>query len=202
MARNVQVARNKSIPSLPPRLAALAGAVGTVRHPGQPERHHLQIGWAMSALEKAEAATLLASLTSALDPTASFDDQPGPMAKAALLTKLIRGLAGAAEMSDVVAAAKIEMYADAIEDLPAWSIDVAIKRWGKGSCPAEIEERPKYAFPPAPATLRALACLELDAPRRDARKLEGLIAAVPLERALDPEPMPKQFGVGPVLRRM
>lgn len=202
MGKNIQAARPELIPSLPPRLAALVGAVGTVRHPGQGVRHHLQIGWEMSVLEKAEAETTLQHLTSALDPMAHFGDQPGPMAKAAILTKLIRGLAGAAEVSDVVAAAKIEMYADAIEDLPAWSIDIAVKRWGRGSCPDEIEERPKYAFPPAPATLRALALLELERPRRDAAKLEILLAAIPMDRALDPEPLPKQFSVGLALRRM
>jgi len=196
------VGHRKSIQSLPPRLAALAGAVGTVQHPGQPTRYHLQIGWAISDMDRAEAASLLSTLTSNLDPTASFDGDPGPAAKGALLTKLIRGLAGAAETSDIVAAAKIEMYADAIEDLPAWAIDAAIKRWACGSCPPEIEEKPKFAFPPAPATLRGLAMLELELPRRYVLMLTRLVDAVPMDRALDPEPLPKSFGVGPALRRM
>lgn len=200
------VGYRRSIPLLPLRLVSLAGAVGTVQHPGQSPRHHLQTGWKISADELTEAKDLLSTLTSDLSPDAPFevDDRvvPGHEAKGALLTKLIRGLGGAAEISDIVAAAKIEMYRDAIGDVPAWAIDLAIKRWARGSCPADIEEKPKFAFPPAPATLRGLALLELDLPRRYVSMLTNLIAAVPMMRALDPEPLPKSFGVGPALRSM
>lgn len=189
-----------TIMSLPPRLATLAGAVGTVRHPGQAERHHLQAGWAMSDMEKREAASLLSTLTSDLSPGAPFEGEDGAMAKGVLLTKMIRGLAGA-EGSEIAAVAKIEMYADAIEDLPAWSIDKAVRRWGKGDCPRDIVEKPRFEFPPSPAALRALALLDLDLPRRYVRMLSNLVATVPMERALDPEPLPSSSAVSP-LRRM
>lgn len=189
------VGASASIPSLPRRLAVLAGAVGTVQHPGQPTRYHLQIGWAMSDLERKEAATLHSILISALDPMASFDGRPGPEAKGALLTKMIRGLGGAADMSDLVAAAKVEMYADAIDVVPAWAIDLAIKRWGRGACPVEIEERPNYNFPPSPAALRKMALHEITYPKRDAERLTILLAAIPIERALDPEPLPKENAI-------
>lgn len=190
------------ITSLPPWLAALAGAVGTVQHPGQPVRYHLQTGWVMSNLERAEATSLLSTLTSSLDQTASFEGRDGSEAKGALLTKMIYGLAGPAQQSELAVNSKIEMYADAIEDLPAWSIDKAIRRWGSGTCPASIEETPKYAFPPAPATLRALATLELEIPRRYQTMLKNLIAAIPMDRALNPDPMPAGTALAPTLRRM
>lgn len=204
MGKSIKVveAPASTIPSLPPRLAALAGALGTIQHPGQPARHHFQTGWQMSALERAEAASLLSTLTSSLDATASFDGKPGQMAKGTLLAKMIRGLAGPAETSEVAAAAKVEMYADAIDDLPAWAIDLAIKRWARGTCPETIEEKPRYAFPPAPATLRALALLAIEAPKRDARMLTNLLAAMPLEAALDPDHREVEAASAPALRRM
>lgn len=208
MARQeLTVAKLRSIISLPPRLAALAGAVGSVQHPGQPVRHHLQTGWAMSDLERAEARSLLSTLTSDLSPEAMFDvdgrAEPGHLAKGALLNKMIRGLAGAAEPSPLTSAAKVEMYADAIEDLPAWAIDKAIKRWALGECPVSVEENPNYTWPPSPATLRKMALFELDLPRRYVAMLTRLVEAIPMSDALDPDwKAPKQFGVGPALRRM
>lgn len=200
------------MPSPSPRLAALAGAVGAVQHPGQPTRYHLQTGWAMSDLERAEAASLLSTLTSNLSPEVPFEirdeDHPdgmmvsGQMAKGALITKMVSGLAGPAQTSGIVATSKVEMYADAIEDLPAWAIDKAIKRWARGDCPSDIKESPNFEFPPGPGTLRKMAALELDLPRRYVAMMTNLIGAISMARALDPEPMPKAFGVGPALRRM
>lgn len=191
---------------LPPRLAALAGALGTVQHPGQPVRHNLPEGWEVTEHDRKGAASLLSTLTSLLDPEAPFevDDRvvDGHMAKGALLTKMIEGLAGPANPTATAAAAKIEMYADAIEGLPAWAIDKAIRRWARGECPYSVEEHPRYAFPPAPATLRAMALFDLEDLRRNERKLKNVLAALPLERAMSPEPLPKAFGVGPALRRM
>jgi len=190
---------------LPPRLAALAGALGTVEHPGQPVRHNLPAGWEVTDEDRKGAGSLLSTLTSMLDPQAPFeiDDRTvdGHMAKGALLTKMIDGLAGPANQSATAASAKIEMYADAIEDLPAWAIDKAIKRWARGECPYSIEESPRYAFPPAPATLRKMALFDIEDLRRNERKLKNLLAALPLERAMDPEPLPAAPGL-PALRRM
>ncbi len=207
MGRNIvtTVGQRPATPSLSPRLVVLATAVGTVQHPGQRLRYNLPQGWGMSAKERAEAERTLSSLTSSLDPDAPFEVEPGRfepglMAKGALLTKLINGLAGPAAPSEVAAASKIEMYADAIQDVPAWAIDRAIRRWARGACPPDIEERPKFAFPPAPATLRALALLETSDARRDAKLLTNLLAAEPVEAAMDPTARPSTAVAS--LRRM
>jgi hypothetical protein len=47
-----------------------------------------------------------------------------------------------------------------------------------------------------------MASLELDLPRRHVRMLANLVAAIPMERALDPEPMPASTAVGAPMRRM
>lgn len=195
-----------TIMSLPPRLVALAGAVGTTQHPGQPVRYDLPTGWTMSDAERDQARNHLSTLTSLLSPDAPFEIEgqleSGQQAKGALLTMMIEGLAGPAEKSKIRADSQVEMYAYAIEELPAWAIEKAIKRWARGSCPKDVEENPRFAFPPSPATLRALAKLEMETPQRQAVMLQNLIASVPLERALDPTPMPGSSPGVPALRRM
>lgn len=118
-----------------------------------------------------------------------------------LITKLVHGLAGAAQPSELQVSSKMAMYADAVGDLPAWTIALASRRWAQGDCPAEIDPMPRFAFPPSPAALRALALLELAPVKRDVRMLENLLKAVPLERAMDATPLPS-LPCLPTLRRM
>lgn len=197
----------ESIPSLPPRLAALVGAVGSIQHPGQPVRYHLQTGWKMEEADRAEARRLLSTLDALTHPLAPFEGRDGGMVKGALITKIVKGLGGAADVADIVAGAKVENYADAIEDLPAWCIDSAIKRWNRGQCPEWIEKKPNYNFPPAPATLRKMAFLDFGPVRESAGKLRKLVNAEPMADALDPDKLPKPTSAGgrefvPALRRM
>lgn len=190
-----------TIPSLPQRLVDLAMAVGTVQHKGQPVRYNLPEGWQISPLERTEAISLLSTLTSLLDPASPFERCPADQARVALITKLLRGLGGAADMSEIAADSKIAMYSDAIEDLPVWAIDKAIKRWARGECPRQIEPEPRYSFPPAPGVLRKMALLETEQPNLHKTLLTRLLAALPLERAMDPTPIPATPSV-PALRRM
>lgn len=178
-----------SIPSLPPQLRHLASAVGTVQHPLQPLRYDLPEGFQMTSEERIEAKQLRERLTLLLDPMAALDGIPGDEAKAALITKVVRGLAGAANPSEAVVTAKTSLYADGVGELPAWAIDLAIKRWAKGSCPPEIEKDPDFNWPPCPATLSKLAKLELQPLQRDVMALDNLLAAVPTSRAMDPKPL-------------
>lgn len=142
-----------------------------------------------------EAQRLLSILTSALTADAPFDMEgeavDGNMAKGALLTKMIRGLGGTAKPTDVEVTAKMGMYRDSIGDIPAWAIDLAIKRWAQGRCPYTVEEKPNYNFPPSPATLRRMAEFDMDDAKRDVAKLKALLSVIPMERALDPTPLPR-----------
>jgi hypothetical protein len=189
------------------QLVVLAGAVGTVQYPGQGIRHHLPQGWKMPQSVRAAATTLLSTLTTALDPQSPFEldrkTYDGQEAKAVLITKVIDGLAGAAQRNEVQSIAAVDLYAEAIDDLPAWSIDLAIKRWCRGGCPADIEAAPKYAWPPAPATLRKMAELELTVLRREYGLIKNLVAAITFEHAMDPD-RPVLIGdrTLPALRRM
>lgn len=193
----------ETIPSLPRPLAALAALVGTVEHRNQPTRYNLPRGVTMTEEERRSATAILTQLNDALLPDAPFEVEgevrPGPMAKGALLATLITGLAGK-ERSEFVATCEMDLYARAVEDVPAWAIDRAMGMWSKGECPRSIEKEPAYKWPPSPATLHQMALWYMDIPRGDVARLEKLLAALPFERAMDPEPLP-----GPVtgsLRRM
>lgn len=47
---------------------------------------------------------------------------------------------------------KLRGYILAVEDLPAWAVGEAARRWFRGDCGAQ-----RYDFAPAPATLRSIA---------------------------------------------
>lgn len=192
--------------SLPPRLAALAARVGTVQHPGQPQRFDLPEDAGMTSVDRSSALALLERLDAALNPEAPFkvDDRvyPGNQAKAALLASMVLGLAHSAGMSKAEADAKIEWYAQATEDLPAIAVSAALRNWAQGKCPESIEERPNYAFPPSPATLRKMAEFDLEIPRRRRELLDRLSKAVPTRRAMDPAPIESSAAAVPALRRM
>lgn len=194
--------------SLTPRLVALARQVGTVQHPGQPLRYDLseRAMREFMELDRTEAQRRLQSLTSALDPEAPFvvDDveYPGAQAKGALLTRMILGLAKAASISAEESDSKLWLYEMAIEGIPAAAVALAIRRWAQSRCPESIEHEPRYAFPPSPATLRAMALFDLEGPQRDAELLKNLLAAVTTRRAMDPEPLPVEVHALPALRRM
>lgn len=201
--------RVPSIPSLPRRLVDLAWSLGTVHHEGQPVRYTTAAP--LNAEARKEVEGLVENLTLRLDPMASFDPGDGapPMdarsAKAMLLTKMILGLAGASKPDDAVVAAKMDMYADAIEGRPAWALDLAIKMWAGGECPRDIEPSPDFRWPPSPATLRRLIDFHLDLPKRMVLKFKNLLAAVTTARAMAPAPLPNAPAPGlalPTMRRM
>ncbi len=193
------------ITTLPPRLAALARQVGTVQHGGQPLRYNLPGGVVMSDLERAEARTILSTLEDHLDADAPYfvEEQvfPGRQAKGALIARMQQGLAGPAVVLKEKADAQAYCYDVGTDTIPAWAIDSAIQRWLQHRCPYTIQEAPNYAFPPAPAVLRKMAEFDMEEHVRTAADLRKLLAALPLEEAMDPKPLPKTTAVA-TIRRM
>jgi len=74
-------------------------------------------------------------------------------AKAVLVavTKMLLALS-AGSMNERVAEAKGEAYLGALDDIPAWCVVEAIRRWNRGDCGAH-----NYDFAPSPAVLRGIA---------------------------------------------
>lgn len=193
------------ITTLPPRLAALVRQVGTVQHQGQMVRYNLPGGVVITDLERAQARTLLSTLEGHLAADAPYvvenQTYPGRQAKGALIAQMQRGLAGPALVTSEVADAKAYCYDVGTDTLPAWAVDAAIRRWLQHRCPYTIQETPNYAFPPAPGVLRKMAEFDMEEHQRAADDLRRLIAALPLERAMDPAPIARSTGVA-TLRSM
>lgn len=74
-------------------------------------------------------------------------------AKAVLVavTKMLLALS-AGSMNERVAEAKGEAYLGALDDIPAWCVAEAIRRWNRSDCGAH-----NYDFAPSPAVLRGVA---------------------------------------------
>lgn len=190
MASNITVpAGALPTPSLPRRVDALARCVGYVQHQGGHRRYHLPTGWTMDESIREEAKSQLSTLISSLAADAPFLEQQADEAKLALVTKILTGSASA-QMSDVAVDSRFDLYEHALSDVPAWAVAEAIGTWAKGECPREIEESPKYAFAPAPATLRKLAKLAMKPYEESVALLEKVVLAETMDDAMDPDRTP------------
>ena len=186
MANNLTVATAAlPTPFLPRRVDAVARCVGTVKHQDAKTRYHLPVGWTMDEEVRAEAKNQLSTLTSLLDPAVAFLDQDGGEAKLALVTTLLIGSASA-QNSEAAADARFDLFECALDDVPAWAVAEAIGMWAKGECPKDIEENPKFAFAPAPATLRKLAKLAMKPYLDSVALLERVVLAETMDDAMDP----------------
>lgn len=74
-----------------------------------------------------------------------------------------------------------EDYLDAIEDLPAWSVREALRKWNRAESPRLDPKKPHdFNWRPQPPTLRQLAYLELWSVKSRIQTLEKVLNAVPL----------------------
>lgn len=91
----------------------------------------------------------------------------------------------AGNISEAVLDARSKAYETALEDVPAWAVEAAARRWIKGEV-ATLGDKPNLSFPPSPPQLRALALDEWAKARaalwRYRRLMEGRVErVVPLE---------------------
>lgn len=90
-----------------------------------------------------------------------------------------------ANLSAAANEARSEAYEIAIEDVPAWTVAAAAKRWIRGEV-SVLGDKPNLSFPPSPPQLRALALDEWAKARAALWRYRRLIAGktervVPLE---------------------
>jgi len=91
------------------------------------------------------------------------------------VSKMTMVLAGR-ESGDFASEAKGEAFIDALEDVPSWAVQEAMRKWYRGECGAGHD----YKWQPAPATLRDLAMIEVYRAKSIRRRLADLAAAEPL----------------------
>lgn len=91
------------------------------------------------------------------------------------VSKMTMVLAGR-EAGEFAAEAKGEAFMDALEDVPSWAVQEAMRKWHR------FEYGPKhdYKWQPAPATLRELALTEVYRVKGIRRRLNALVIAEPL----------------------
>ena len=108
--------------------------------------------------------------------------EPGPVTDTiAALGDLIQEYAPA-RLDDRTVSIKCEAYLDAVEDLPAWTVRAAIRRWRRG----EVDADPSTLdFAPRPARLRQIASRLVGAAMGQANRLQRILDAEPLHPITD-----------------
>lgn len=103
------------------------------------------------------------------------EDQSHGQQTFSAVTKMMMVLP-AREAGDFAAEAKGEAYIAALEDVPSWAVEEAMRKWHR----AEYGEKYDYRWQPAPATLRELAMIETYRVIGVRRKLSAILVAEPL----------------------
>lgn len=78
------------------------------------------------------------------------------------------------QLGDAEQMARAGMYRAALEDVPAWAVDRAVKFWMRRE---HSEGRENYAFAPSPPQLRRLAVIACGPVRGELQKLRRLLSA-------------------------
>ncbi len=88
------------------------------------------------------------------------------------VSKMIMALGGK-KLSDLTGEAKGEAYMAALNDVPCWAVEEALRKWYRG----EFDKEYDYSFPPAPAILRKHARDEQYMLRYRGQRLRNLLQA-------------------------
>lgn len=111
-------------------------------------------------------------------------DQPFELRGATLTNDQAHGvmiasllLKGGAKLDQNSSDAFTEDYLDAIEDIPAWAVREAIRKWNRAESPRLDGKPHSYDFRPSPPTLRRLATFELAGVRGRMIELEKICDA-------------------------
>lgn len=170
--------------TLPPWLAQRCNVLGTASQPDPSGRHRivpvLPRSLILGAEQKAVVEKHVFELETMLSMTPYEDESHGSLTMQTV-TKMMLVLPSR-ESGDLGSQAKGEAYMDALDDVPCWAVQEAMRKWHR----AEYGEKYDYKWQPAPATLRELAMLETYRVKAVRRKLNEVLAAEPL-REFTPE---------------
>lgn len=131
-----------------------------------------------SLIFESEQKMLVERHISALDAIMAMTPEAGDRfaeATTIAVSKMTLVLAGR-EAGDFAAEAKGEAFIDALEDVPFWAVQEAMRKWHRGEHGAEYD----YKWQPAPATLRELSMVEVYRAKGVRRGLADAAAASPM----------------------
>lgn len=185
MAREIQIREKLDMMlSLPLPLARLEKSLGTVKWPNEPARLNFPSGMDLTEEQREDIKVRLEQLRQATTGE-NLSQVECSKARLSLLTKLMLGYPAAGGSSDEAAQSRLSFYQEAVSDIAPWALDAAIKRWVRGDV-----GKGNIDFAPSPGALRRLCEDELEPFEAQITKLRRLLAAIPIERAMDPTPLP------------
>lgn len=104
-----------------------------------------------------------------------LDDSRHGEATTAAVAKMLMVLPSK-ESGELGSEAKGEAYMDALEDVPFWAVQEAMRKWHR----SEYGPKHEYKWQPGPSTLRDLSMIETYRVMAIRRRLTELVAAEPL----------------------
>lgn len=116
----------------------------------------------------------VSALSAALAMTPYEDERHGELTLTTV-TKMTLVLPSR-EAGELANEAKGEAYMVALEDVPSWAVQEAMRKWYRAEC----GEKHDYRWQPAPATLRDLAMTETYRVMGVRRRLNEILVAEPL----------------------
>lgn len=106
----------------------------------------------------------------------------------AVLTKMFLALPSRRD-SVTSAEVKVDVYMEALDDVPTWAVAEALRGWYRGTHPAETVNGRSvthdFGWSPAPATLRRLALFEAFKFEARAREIEKVLTIQPFDPSAD-----------------
>jgi hypothetical protein len=176
------VRRPDRMPSLPEWVAS---RVASLKNETQPDRTGrwrqiptIPSGLILKAAEREAIERYVAALDlqCAETPASSADVEAATLVA---VTKMMMVLPSTTQ-NELSAEARGEAFMAALDDIPVWSTEAAIRRWYRGDCGSNERGRPyDYHWCPAPAELRRVAFAEMWRIKSRSQELRRLLCAEP-----------------------
>jgi len=182
------VRRLDRMPSLPAWVQQRIDALGSALQPDSTGKYNemmvLPPSMILSSSERALVEQHVADLAWFFDLGQPFTIREQSLNNDQALGVMIAHLlmpGGGSKLDEASSDARAEDYLDAIEDLPAWSVRAALRKWNRAES-AKLDGKSKphdFDWRPAPPTLRRLAQIELIPIKCEVLRLKKLLSAVP-----------------------
>ena len=175
------------LPSLPAWLQQRSAVLGSAPQPDETGKYRevpiLPKDLILNSSEAAEVRSHIAELSrfTRLDQLITIRETV--MTNDTAIGVIVAGLlikGGGIKLDKGSADALTEDYLDALEDIPAWSVREAVRKWNRGESVALYGKRHDFNWKPTPPTLRRLAQHELAAVKGRMIYLQRLCDAKPM----------------------
>lgn len=171
------------LPSLPAWLQQRSDALAAADKAQWQPRQKIPAPMILTSSEQAQVRRHIDELGMLLDlgrPTVvRGETMANPQALGVMIAGLL--LKGVQKLDQAGSDLLTDDYFDALEDLPAWTVREALRRWNRGeSAPIDPKQPHNFVFAPKPPILRKLAEHELVRVQGRIRLLQRLCDAEPL----------------------